>query len=205
MDDLSGEGLGLSLLWTTCWVSRRLSRRQQRRQQVLQRRRRWWHGFPGWPFETMPRSRCRPPGWAVGLQACRQLERVAAAPRALSTTTSVQRGHGLVFFSPRAAATYPPQDAQELASAAEALATSCELLKDECPASSAASSGGGGGDGMQEQAEERAAAAAVALLAPLEAVQRAHRELAAELAAAAGDASAPGASAPTKGGEAQQQ
>ncbi|KAL4459069.1 hypothetical protein ABPG75_013934 [Micractinium tetrahymenae] len=95
------------------------------------------------------------------------------------------------------AATYPPQDAQELASAAEALATSCELLRDECPAAGAASSSGGGGDGAQQQAEEGGAAApAAALLPPLEAVQAAHRELAAELAsAAAGEAAASAAAA----------
>lgn len=87
-----------------------------------------------------------------------------------------------------AAAVYPPQDPKELASAAEALATSCELLKDECPPSGSGS------------AEEAAAAAATALLAPLEAVQQAHRELAAELAAAAaGDASAAAVAAAENG------
>lgn len=77
-----------------------------------------------------------------------------------------------------AAAVYPPQDSEELASAAEALATTCDLLQEECPLPAA------GG----EQAEDSGAAAGTAALqAALEGVQAAQAALAQQLAAGDGD------------------
>lgn len=66
-----------------------------------------------------------------------------------------------------AAATYPPQDADELGSAAESLATTCDLLSEECPAPATAGDGGA-----------VAEAASAALQAALDAVHVAQGELA---------------------------
>lgn len=74
---------------------------------------------------------------------------------------------------------YPPQDVEELASAAEALATGCDLLREECPLP-AASGGEQAGGGA-------AAAGAAALRAALEGVQAAQAALAQQLAAGDGD------------------
>ena len=63
-----------------------------------------------------------------------------------------------------AAAAYPPQDGAELASAAESLAISCEVLCDECPRAPGAAAAAAGGESP--------------LQAALQAVQLAHAQLA---------------------------
>lgn len=75
-----------------------------------------------------------------------------------------------------AAAVYPPQDSEELASAAEALATTCDLLQEECPLPAV-----GGGEGAGDGAS--AAAGTAALRAALEGVQAAQAALTQRLAA----------------------
>lgn len=82
-----------------------------------------------------------------------------------------------------AAATYPPQDPEELASAAEALATSCALLLEECP--EGAPSAAADSAPAQEQSQERGP---VALQAPMEEVMNTHRGLVQQLAAGNDDA-----------------
>ncbi|EFN53154.1 hypothetical protein CHLNCDRAFT_136928 [Chlorella variabilis] len=81
------------------------------------------------------------------------------------------------------AATYPPQDPEELASAAEALATSCALLLEECP--EGAPSAAADSAPAQEQSQERGP---VALQAPMEEVMNTHRGLVQQLAAGNDDA-----------------
>jgi hypothetical protein len=92
-----------------------------------------------------------------------------------------------------AASAYPPQDSGELASAAEALATSCELLLEECPepGSPQAPPSSGPPDSMAAagQASVGVQQGDAALQAAMGAVQQAHAALARELTA--GGASTP--------------
>jgi hypothetical protein len=84
-----------------------------------------------------------------------------------------------------AAAAYPPQEVEELACVAEALATSCELLLEECPllfAATLASTAAGG-----KQQEASAADGSAALTKSMHAVQLAHQVLAQQLSACSPD------------------
>jgi hypothetical protein len=78
---------------------------------------------------------------------------------------------------------YPPQDAGELSSAAESLATICDLLVDECPLPGAA----GAAEQQEGPAEvQQQQAAAEALQAALRGVQAAQEQLAGQLTAVEG-------------------
>ncbi|KAL4859049.1 hypothetical protein ACK3TF_000833 [Chlorella vulgaris] len=79
------------------------------------------------------------------------------------------------------AAAYPPQEVEELACVAEALATSCELLLEECPLPAPSPSASTAAGGKQQEA--LAADGPAALTKSMHAVQLAHQVVAQQLSA----------------------